>query len=128
MKIANRLTRQQARQLEDLVLENKTEIENKEYTAKFFSKFATGKLGFEVTIYNAKFAAKCFDLRFKRDSHKQSPISGTNVRTLRLIICSLARDLVALRTAIGEPVCDELKSMTDYDSCIELGKNLRSKV
>lgn len=92
------LTRDMQRKLEDMVLEQKTAIEDDKWTMISFAAHAEKKLGRPVTACNVRTAAKIMGVVF----HKHQGRGAVALKDMRQVKAALRITALELRRCMGE--------------------------
>lgn len=107
MRTMNRITRQEQRQLEDIVQQHEAEITAGRWTMDSLAQVASRQMGRNVTAGNIKGAAKTMSIVFRDGCAK----AGRSMKELRACVKLLARELVGMKKALGVVACPELEAL-----------------
>lgn len=105
-----KLSRRESRTLEDLVLRNKSEINESRMSAESVAEIATKALGKEVSTQNVRAAGRVVSVSFP----KGQGLQGTT--ELRAAIRVLARELDQLAGELGHTISPEIKALINVGS------------
>lgn len=107
---ANRLTRPNQRQLEDLIIKHKKEIVEGAWNKEKFAVHASDVMKMPITEANVYAAAKAINVNFPYGTQGRG---AKNVKEVRAAIKVIAAELVRLGGELGHVVTPEVVALSE---------------